>query len=153
MISLCILLSVLAITVGGVLMAFSARKPTWFISWVSAYLVLIVGIVQMGFIVGWQALHEPHATVALLAFCTYNLGNFGVILGTALKHRTTSYFVIVNLGSTLLATAMVLLLAAVRSASFSWTLAGLIVLTAVIFISMPVGIALSSRHRKSQTED
>lgn len=146
-------LSVLAIVAGGLLMAFSAHKPTWLTSWVSAYLVLIVGIIQLGFIVGWRDLREPKTALALLAFMAYNIGNLCVVLGTVLKERTKHYFTVVSSGSVLLAVAMILLLTAVHSAQSSWTLTGLVVLTTVILISMPIGVVLSNRHRKIKTAD
>lgn len=141
-------LSLAAITAGGLLMAFSARKPTWLTSWMSAYLVLVVGVIQLGLVAGWRGLGEPDAVLALTAFILYNLGNLSVILGTAFKTRTKHYFAVVSIGGALLAASMILLLISVRHARGSWGLAGFIALVVVILISMPTGVVLSARGSK-----
>lgn len=142
-------LSILAIVAGGVISAFSARRPGWATAWVSAYLVLVVGIVQFGVVAAWHRLGEPSDALVLWALIAYNLGNAGVIAGTLQKKRLPYYRVLVNGGGLCIALAMALLLTAVRNAQASWTLAAFVALTVVILVSMPVGLWLSNRRHKA----
>jgi asparagine N-glycosylation enzyme membrane subunit Stt3 len=140
--------SVAAVVAGGLLAAFSARRPSRLASWASAYLVLVVGAVQFGLVVGWKSLGSPDAELALAALSLYNLGNIGVLLGTVLKFRLTHYPVMVNFGGGLLALAMVLLVWVVRNAGTSWTFAWLLALVLAILIGMPTGLIMSARRKK-----
>jgi hypothetical protein len=142
-------LSVAAVVVGGLLMAFSARWPTRLASWASAYLVLVAGAVQLGLVAGWGALGGPHTALALAAFSLYNLGNICVLLGTILKPRSQHHPAVVNSGGGLLALAMALLVWAVGGTGISWTLAGLLVLVVVILIGMPTGLVMSARRKNN----
>lgn len=141
-------LSILAIVLGGLISAFSARKPTRFTSWVSAYLVLVVGVIQLGLVTMWHQLGQPENAIALAAFLFYNLGNLGVITGTMSKKTLSYYPVLVNLGGILIALAMALLLLAIRSLSFSGALVVFVVLAVIILVSMPIGLVLSSKRHK-----
>lgn len=141
-------LSVLAIVAGGLISAFSARHPSRPAAWASAYLVLVVGIIQLGLIAAWQRLGQPEVAVVLVGLLAYNLGNSGVIIGTLLKMRLTYYRVLVNSGGSLIALAMVLLLMAVRKSLFSWMLVAFIILALVILVSMPIGLILSGKRHK-----
>jgi hypothetical protein len=140
-------LSALAIVTGGLLSAFSARRPTRQTSWASAYLVLVVGVIQFGIVVAWQHLGHPDAALAAVALTMYNLGNMLVIVGTILKARLPLYRMLVNGVGTVIGVAMALLLITVRNVAASWTLAGFIILTSVILVSMPVGLTLSAKRR------
>jgi hypothetical protein len=137
----------LAVVTGGILAAFSARTPTTLKVWASAYLVLVAGVIQVGLVLGWHRLDVQSSATAIVALVIYNLGNIGVLLGTVLKYRLPWSSVLVNAGGGLLAVSMALLLWSVRKAAASWTLAGFCALTVVILISMPIGLALSSRRR------
>lgn len=138
-------LSLLAITAGGVISAFTARKPSRLTSWVSAYLVLVVGIIQFGLVSLWNQLGQPGGTITLLAFIAYNLGNLAVVIGTILKRRAA----LVNLGGMLIALAMVLFLTIPWGTKLSWALIGWIALAVVILVSMPIGLVLSSLRRST----
>lgn len=141
-------LSVLAIIVGGVISAFTARKPSQLTAWLSAYLVLVVGTVQLGLIVGWRELGSPHYDSMAGALILYAVGNTAVVAGTLLKGRNKLSLPIVVAGSVLLGMAMVGLLYATRGAPISWIFIGFILLTSSILISMPIGVVLSvKRHR------
>lgn len=142
-----IAVSAAAVVSGGLLMAFSARQPSRLTSWASAYLVLVAGAVQFGLVVSWKTLGSPNADLALAAFCLYNLGNIGVLLGTALKSRLTRYPVLVNAGGGLLALAMALLAWTGQSATASWPLVWFLMLIFVILIGMPTGLVLSARRK------
>ena len=138
-------LSLLAITAGGVISAFTARKPSRLTSWVSAYLVLVVGIIQFGLVSLWNQLGQPGDTITLLAFIAYNLGNLAVVIGTILKRKAA----LVNLGGMLIALAMVLFLTIPWGTKLSWALIGWIALAVVILVSMPIGLVLSSLRRST----
>jgi peptidoglycan/LPS O-acetylase OafA/YrhL len=138
----------LAVAVGGLLAAFSARRPSRLMLWLVAYLVLIEGLVQIGLAAGWRQLDMPGSWPTLAAFLIYNLGNAAVIAGRALKGRTQQAPTLVNLGDALLAAAMLLLAWSVRHAQASWTLAWFLALVLVILISMPIGLLLSSRRKE-----
>jgi hypothetical protein len=143
-------LSVLAIIAGGLISAFSARRPTQFTAWVSAYLVLVVGIMQLGIVSLWHALGRPQVAVAWLALLIYNLGNLCVIIGTLLKKRAGRYPRPVDLGGLFLALAMLLLLMSVRHAKLSWALGGFAALVIIILVSMPIGLVLSNKRSRSK---
>ncbi|HEU0266528.1 MAG TPA: hypothetical protein VFQ70_02800, partial [Candidatus Saccharimonadaceae bacterium] len=89
--TLFVVLGVLAIICGGVLSAFSAMQPTTFTAWASAYLVLVVGVVQVGFgLLGHSLVHRHSHLVAWFSFALYNIGNLAVIDGVLVKETTAS---------------------------------------------------------------
>lgn len=114
--------------------------------WMSAYLVIVVGIIQFGLAVGWQRLGAHGPLIAALAFAAYNLGNTGVILGRTYTGRSRYSYGLVRLGGLLLATAMILLLVTVRPVALSWTSVWFCTLIVIILVSMPVGVVLSRRR-------
>jgi hypothetical protein len=142
------LCGVLAILAGGLLAAFSAKKPTRQASWASAYLVLIVGLAQA--IIG-VILYAVNAHVAaymiVFAFVTFNLGNAGVVIGTDGRYRNKSYRKLVDIGGALMVVSMLTLLVTVWGATFSWQLMTLYVVIAIILVTMPIGIVLSHRRK------
>lgn len=146
------IISVLAIIAGGLVAAFSAKRPSRVASWASAYLVLVVGIIQLGLAVAWQALAGASSSLALAAFIIYNLGNASVLAGTIYKARLKRYSLVVNCGGALLALAMVLLLLAPNYAKFSWPLAAFVALAIIILVSMPIGLTISSRRHRTSKE-
>ncbi|MEO6761234.1 MAG: hypothetical protein ABI220_02540 [Candidatus Saccharimonadales bacterium] len=134
----------LAILAGGFLAAFSAHNPSEFTSWASAYLVLVVGILQIGFGLGLYLLTvKPNQLMPVLAFAAYNLGNIGVILGTGLKNSSPDISWLIDASGGLLAVAMVLLVSSVHGAKHSWQRSIFYAIILVIFISMPIGLILS----------
>lgn len=139
-------IGILAITAGGTLSAFTARRPARLTSWMSAYLVLVAGLIQFGLAVGWQWLDTDPVPLATIAFVVFNLGNAAVIAGRALKSRSARALLLVQAGGALLAVAMALLAWSVRHAEASWTLAWFLALVIVILISMPIGLTLSARR-------
>lgn len=144
-------LGILAIVGGGLLAAFSARRPTHLKAWLSAYLVLVAGITQFGLAIGWQRLGQPAVVPAVLAFCFFNLGNLGVITGTVLARLRRSGY-LVNTGGGLLAIAMILLAWSVSSRHASWTLVWFLALVIIILVSMPIGLILSARRHRARPE-
>jgi hypothetical protein len=142
-------LGFLAIAAGGCLVAFSAKKPTRLINWTSAYLILIVGLVQVGFGHSLNYLaHGASIWLPILAFAAYNFGNFGVILGTVQKYKGSKTTPLVNIGGLLLATSMVIMLAMVWGSSRSWQLVIFVIASLTILVSMPIGLAMSRKRGK-----
>lgn len=142
---------ILAIVSGGLLAAFSANRPTRFKIWASAYLVLVVGVIQLGLAIGWQQLGMSSEIPAVPAFIIYNLGNICVVYGTVQKQHLHKPTVLVNIGGALLATSMLLLLWTARTAEASWALTWFVALVIVILVSMPVGLTLSARRHTNQS--
>lgn len=137
-------LGVDAILAGGLLAAFTASRPSQFYSWATAYLVLVVGVLQIAFSISLYLLaKKPDSKTVALSFILYNLGNLCVVLGTALKNTWQNHTIIVDLGGLLLAVAMLVFMFAVRDAKKTWLRTIFYTLTAVIFISIPIGLLLA----------
>jgi len=142
------IVAALAIVTGGTISAFTARRPTRFAMWVTAYLVLIVGVVQAGLLFGWQQLGSPLLGWAATAFVLYNLGNIGVIAGRWLKGKESWARYIVYGGGALLGIAMLILGGLSLTVTFSWVHAILLAFIVIILVSMPIGLWLSARSHK-----
>lgn len=140
-------IGMVSIVSGGMLTAFTARRPARFTAWLSAYLVLVSGVVQYGLANGWQQLGLQSRGIAIAAFVAYNVGNAAVMTGTAAKSHPRRHVALVNTGGAILAISMVLLLWSVRHAEVTSTLVWLTILTIIILVSMPAGLVLSARRR------
>ncbi|TXG76232.1 hypothetical protein E6Q11_05010 [Candidatus Dojkabacteria bacterium] len=144
-------LAILAIIAGGVVSAFSAKKPTRFMMWMTAYLVLIAGIVQIGLIFGWYLLDIAFTAPVIIAFILYNLGNISVIIGRAMKGKKSWARYAVYAGGVALGIAMIILGIQSMTVELSVTHGVLLAYIAVILITMPIGLVLSARsHRNNQ---
>jgi|GEM_PF-1110129 len=142
-------ISALAIVIGGLLSAFTARRPTRVTAWASAYLVLVAGSMQLGLVAAWQQLGRPEATLVLLALLAFNLGNIAVMIGTVRKRQLQYYRLLVDGGGVCIALAMALLLTAIRTVPVSGLLIAFIGLVVIILVSMPIGLMLSARRHRA----
>lgn len=130
-----------AIIGGGLLAAAVARHPTQTLVWLSAYLVLVVGVAQLAFGTGQVLLATrlPGARWIAAEWLALNLGNLGVTTGTLARS-----FALVSVGTLLFAAAIAGFLAGTRVARRSgWLLAyraGL----ALIFVGSLVGLGLAA---------
>ncbi len=90
---------VAAIILGGLFSAATARFASYHSAWFVAYLVLVVGIAQVGLGLGqWRFASKPLGVGVLFAeLVIFNVGNAGVILGSL-----TSTPLWVDIGSVLL---------------------------------------------------
>lgn len=140
-------LSFIAITTGGVISAFTARKPARLMMWLTAYLVLVVGVVQFGLIYCWDQLGINPSWPCVAGFIIYNLGNVAVVAGRILKGRRSALNY-VYLGGATLAISMILLIAGTGAAPFSIPHFVYLAFTIVILISMPIGVTMSARRQK-----
>lgn len=134
-----------AVVAGGILAAATASASSQPAVWATAYLVLVVGAVQIALAIGFGLL-VPRPVAAGLrawAFGLFNLGNAAVLAGTLLDGVVRGSVWLVDLGGGLLAIAMALLLYAARGARRGWLLRGYIAVVAVILVSMPIGLVLA----------
>lgn len=142
-----LLTGALAILVGGLVAAYSAKQLSRLATWTSAYLVLIVGLFQA--VIG-VALHyllkDPSSLLIALAFTMYNLGNAGVLLGTVYKNRTKNHRLIVDGGGGLLVISMVILIILAWGNATTWQLVLFYVVAMIILISVPIGLWQSRRR-------
>lgn len=132
---------VAAIVAGG-LVAAVTRPTGWEVgSWVSAYLVLVTGVGQIGLGAGQVALAAAvptrRRTIAQLALL--NAGSALVVGGTL-----ASQPIVVTLGGLILAVGLATFLVRPRNAvGPAWLRWGHLGLVTLILVSVPVGLALS----------
>lgn len=130
----------IALLSGGLIAAAVAYAPTQHMIWMVAYLVLVVGLVQVILGTG-QALLSIHlpAPSFLIAECIFfNLGNAGVIVGTQL-----SSVALVAIGTAVFAASLAMFLYGVRKARRGWPTQAFRALLAITCISATVGLILS----------
>lgn len=133
--------ALVAIIFGGMLSAFGASSPNRSTMWVSAFLVLVMGIGQ--YVLGSTTRRlnqQPKLTSALAATGLYNLGGLLIIIGTLLK---ANLHILVPLGSVLLVLSLIIhLKLSYRRLGSSWR--HIYHLTvAILVISSLIGIKLS----------
>lgn len=130
-----------AVIAGGLVAAASAHHPEQLLVWMSAYLVLIVGVAQIVFGAGqaWLSARMPAAGSLAVEWIVFNLGNALVIAGTLLGH-----FLLVFVGTALFAVGIALFLLLTRGARHKGWLVAYRVLLGLIFLSSLVGLALST---------
>jgi hypothetical protein len=135
-----------AIIAGGLLSAFSAHSAEYFTAWSVAYIVLVVGVVQVALGLGVRHLapRAPSFTSTLTAFLLFNLGNAAIITSTVLYYTSVhniSY--LVPIGSISIASAMVLFVRFVRGAKKSLWSRAYYALLCVVLVSVIAGLFLS----------
>lgn len=139
-------LGVAAIASGGLLSAFWSRWTSRRLSWAVAYIVLVAGLLQLGFAYGLAAaVPNPPVGILVGAFLAYNLGNAAVLVGTILKDVPRCRG-LVDIGGCLLSLAMILLIYTAWDAPGSWQLMIFYAAVIVILITMPIGLVLSRRN-------
>lgn len=78
-----------AIVAGGGISAFLSNQPSTLAMWVSAYLVLVVGVAQIFFSIAIPSLVVIKTKKALLwVFWLFNTGNALVVLSSVLKYSS-----------------------------------------------------------------
>lgn len=140
--TLLVVLGILAIICGGVLSAFTAAQPTPFTAWTSAYLVLVVGVAQVGFgLLGHSLVQRHRHIVAWLSFVLYNFGSLAVIEAVHSK-PITSIPLVMDAGGACIILAILVLLYGVYGAKWSWRLGVFYLVCLVIAVSVPIGMVL-----------
>jgi drug/metabolite transporter (DMT)-like permease len=139
-----IVFGTLSVLAGGLLSAAYAHDPSRIVMWASAYLVLAAGIVQVAFGLLLKKL-TPLSDMRNLytALVLYNVGGVGVIIGTALKTSVVGPTLLV-LSEAFLALALAAIFYSVRGAKPSKWLVAIYILLGVMFVSMLVGLILST---------
>jgi hypothetical protein len=129
-----------AIIVAGGLSAALAHAPTRGTMWLTAYLVLVVGVAQIALGVGQARLASRPPTPALLGseWLLFNGANALVIYGRLLARPAA-----VAVGAVVLAVALGLFLRGVRGAGGGWLLQVYRLLVALLACSALVGVGLS----------
>ena len=129
----------MAIIVAGALSAALAHAPTRAAMWLTAYLVLVVGVAQSGLGVGQARLATRPPTAALLGsqWLLFNGANALVVAGRLLGRPAA-----VVLGAVVLAAALALFLRGVRGTG-GWLLWVYRLLVALLACSALVGVGLS----------
>jgi hypothetical protein len=137
-----IALGTISIVAGGLVAAVTAISPTRHTTWAAAYLVLVVGVAQLGIGTG-QALLAPKIASSRLVtaeLLTCDFGNAGVLAGT-LMNRTA----MVDLGGALLAASLVMFLLGARghTGRNRWPLYLYRLLITIVLVSIPIGLIIS----------
>lgn len=132
---------VTAVIAGGLVSALTATAPTRQIAWLVAYLVLVVGVAQIGLGAGqaWLAVHRIGGGLLVAQFLGFTLGNAGVATGTML-----SLPALVDAGGILLIVSLVLFLWGVRrSHRGGWLRHVYRALVILLLVSIPIGLVLA----------
>lgn len=134
--------------IGGGLLAAVTHPFGWEAhgSWAAAYLVLVVGVAQLGLGVGqaWLSDRPPRRGHVSGELVGWNLGSALVVLGTLVARPW-----VVDLGGALLVVALALFVLAVRGRAGTprWAWWAYRVLALAVLVSVPVGLVLSAlRH-------
>jgi hypothetical protein len=133
------------IVAGGIAAAVAGPTDWGHGSWCAAFLVLVVGVAQIGLGAGQAAVAPNVPSGRLIAgeCVLWNVGSAGVIIGTLLDSPAT-----VSVGSLVFLVALVLAAVAVRGHSGLTGRARLLlvafrVLLVILVLSTPIGMVLS----------
>jgi len=138
----------LAIIAGATLSAFSAKTPSTFAMWATAYLVLVVGVAQVFFGIAIVKILPKNTTKLLYCFyALFNTGSALVISSTALKYADYSdhMFMAVS-GSALIIAALSLLTWHMRHAKPSLLKLATFVVLITLIVSVGIGLVLATWH-------
>jgi hypothetical protein len=136
-----VLVGAIGIIAGGLMAAITRPAGVAAGAWVAAYLVLVVGVAQLGLGLGQALLAGglPSMTYRHWELALFNLGNLGVLVGTVAE-----VVALVMAGGTILLVSLLLFFAAVRrSRGHRRYLIMYRLLVAVIAVSIPIGLTMS----------
>lgn len=130
-----------AIVAAGLILAATIQRPTPELTWLSAYLVLVVGIAQVVLGVGQAELGARLPSFEWLAaeWALFNLGNLGVITGTLLGSS-----LIVLAGTVLFAAGLVLFATGAFGRRSWWRRVGYYAVICVVLAGAVVGLVSAS---------
>jgi heme/copper-type cytochrome/quinol oxidase subunit 4 len=131
-----------SVIAGGLLAAIAAPAPTRHGVWAVAYLVLVLGISQIVLGAGQALLSSTPwgARMVAVTAAAFNVANIAVLVGVI-----TDHIVVFDAGAVLLAVALVLFLHGVRrSARRSWPLYAYRLFIAVLVVSIPIGLLVTT---------
>lgn len=129
-----------AVVTGGLVAAITGPAGWERGAWVAAYLVLVVGVAQLGLAAGLAWLSDPAPTrqAVGVGVVVWNLGHAAVLAGTL--ERVTW---VVDAGGVLLVLVLLGALLAVRPGRRGWLLRAYRALVIVVLVSVPVGLVLA----------
>lgn len=133
-----------AIIEGGLLAAFSSSQPSTLTMWASAYLVLVVGILQVfiGFALNKLVRRDVRQPL-VWGVVLFNLGNILVIYSTAIKYiADISLPYVLGAGGLILLIAITFLLNTIKNAKSSWQRNLFCVVSTIFAVSVPIGLFL-----------
>ncbi|HLQ84535.1 MAG TPA: hypothetical protein VK110_00135 [Salinisphaeraceae bacterium] len=136
-----------AILAGGLLAAVTAHDPVRPLIWLSAYLVLIVGLAQCVFGVGQTALRaRPPGTVLVGSqWLLFNLGNLGVVIGSL-----GNYLMLLTVGTVLFFAALALFALSVRQSQYQRLGYAYYAVLAIVAAGAVIGLGLSALGNAGQ---
>lgn len=134
-----------AIVLGGLISAFTAKQPSTFAMWTSAYLVLVAGVVPVFFGLTLSRLTPNlHARFIYSVCALFAAANVLMITGSAIKYSGLGWNMPVTAaGSGAFVVALVLLGACIYSTRWSWLRVWTYVVIIVLGISVPIGFLLA----------
>ncbi|MGH3562760.1 MAG: hypothetical protein ACRDTN_13440 [Mycobacterium sp.] len=131
-----------SVIAGGLLAAaIAAPAPTRHGVWAVAYLVLVLGVGQIVLGAGQALLASipPTERVVAITAVAFNAANIAILVGIV-----TDHIVVFDAGAVLLIGALVLFLYGVRRGARSWPLYAYRVFVAVLVVSIPIGMFLTT---------
>lgn len=136
-----------AIVVGASLAAFTAKSPTTLTVWASAYLVLVVGLAQIGWAVAVvELIQKSVRRSAVWVYGLFNLGNILTLASTSLKYSDFHWHQAVTvLGALLITGSMIILGWLIRKGQKSWLKTGSYALLTLLIISALFGVVLAGQ--------
>lgn len=141
-------IGMVAVIAGGTLSAFTAKQPTTFAMWASAYLVLVMGVVQAGFgVMLARMVREVSRKLLYAALVLFNVGSLGVIASSAMKYGLLpgNRVLVISIGSALLLAGLAIFGYLARSAEQSKVKLLFYITLVGIAICVPIGILLAQR--------
>lgn len=138
-----VLAGVFSVIAGGLLAAaIAAPAPTRHGVWAAAYLVLVLGVGQIVLGTGQALLASVPPPAAMIAgtAALFNIANIAILLGIV-----TDHMLVFDAGSVLLLISLVLFVNGVRrAAQRGWPLHVYRLLVAVLIVSIPIGMIVTS---------
>lgn len=138
-----VLAGAVSVIAGGLLAAaIAAPAPTRHGVWAAAYLVLVLGVGQIVLGAGQALLASapPTGRVVAVTAALFNIANIAVVLGIV-----TDQILVFDAGSALLLIVLVSLLNTVRGGTRrGWPLHSYRLLVAVLIVSIPIGMIVTT---------
>jgi hypothetical protein len=137
------LLGCVCVVAGGTVAAVTAPAPTEHSSWTAGYLVLVMGVAQVGLGCGLALVPERLPSVLVLGaqVVMWNVGNAAVVIGTL-----GSWIWLTDVGGGMLVATLVLSARATWNAgSLRWAWIAFRLFQAGVLDSVPIGLLLA-RH-------
>ncbi len=136
-------IGVASIVAGGLVAAATAYTPSEHASWVTAYLVLVVGFAQVALGAGQGLLtpRPPGRRAIAAELAGWNTGNGAVLAGTLLGVGWLA-----DAGGVLLAAVLVMVIGGMRGAvrQPGWPLHLYRALVALVLVSIPAGLVIGT---------